>query len=157
MADITYLKGDATEPIGDGEKYILHIVNNIGLWGKGFVLALSEKWKEPEEIFYESHKLHTELGAVSFVPVTEDITVVNMYAQSGVRSYLNPIPIHYGYLDMCLRKVAEQIGDKDITVHMPKIGCGLAGGDWNIVKNYIYANLCKNNIPVFVYELEKSS
>lgn len=47
--EILYIKGDATAPIGSGVKVITHICNDIGGWGKGFVLALSKKWKMPEE------------------------------------------------------------------------------------------------------------
>ena len=43
--EILYIKGDATAPIGSGVKVITHICNDIGGWGKGFVLALSKKWK----------------------------------------------------------------------------------------------------------------
>ncbi len=44
MIQINYVKGDATAPIGIGNKIIVHICNDIGRWGKGFVMALSKKW-----------------------------------------------------------------------------------------------------------------
>ena len=47
--EILYIKGDATAPIGSGVKVITHICNDIGGWGKGFVLALSKKWKMPKK------------------------------------------------------------------------------------------------------------
>lgn len=43
MVGIHYVTGDATEPIGEGEKIIAHICNDQGGWGAGFVLALSKK------------------------------------------------------------------------------------------------------------------
>jgi O-acetyl-ADP-ribose deacetylase (regulator of RNase III) len=43
--------GDATAPEGDGAKIIAHVCNDIGAWGKGFVLALSRHWSAPEEAF----------------------------------------------------------------------------------------------------------
>jgi len=33
--DIKYIKGDATNPAGEGNKLIVHICNDIGGWGKG--------------------------------------------------------------------------------------------------------------------------
>ena len=30
MKDIIYLKGDATEPIGEGHKVITHVCNDVG-------------------------------------------------------------------------------------------------------------------------------
>ena len=48
MATIRYLKGDATCPQAKGVKIICHVCNDIGGWGKGFVLALSRRWEQPE-------------------------------------------------------------------------------------------------------------
>jgi hypothetical protein len=43
MTDIQYRIGDATAPTTDGNKFIAHICNDIGGWGKGFVLAISKR------------------------------------------------------------------------------------------------------------------
>jgi hypothetical protein len=40
---IQYIAGDATAPIGDGNKIIAHVCNDIGAWGAGFVLAISKR------------------------------------------------------------------------------------------------------------------
>lgn len=48
---INYVTGDATKPQGDGIKIIAHICNNRKGWGKGFVLAISRRWAEPERIY----------------------------------------------------------------------------------------------------------
>lgn len=37
MSGITYLKGDATAPQAKGVKLIVHVCNDLGGWGKGFV------------------------------------------------------------------------------------------------------------------------
>jgi hypothetical protein len=34
---INFIVGDATTPIGDGLKIIVHVCNDIGGWGRGFV------------------------------------------------------------------------------------------------------------------------
>ncbi len=51
MTAIEYVSGDATRPVGDGCKVIVHICNDRGGWGKGFVLALSKRWKQPEAAY----------------------------------------------------------------------------------------------------------
>ena len=48
MARITYLQGDATQPQSKGNRIIAHVCNDLGGWGKGFVLAISKRWPEPE-------------------------------------------------------------------------------------------------------------
>lgn len=73
MTDITYINGDATKPIGDGTRYIIHICNNLGVWGKGFVRAISAKWKRPETIYKKKHNY--KLGGVGIVRVEQDIYI----------------------------------------------------------------------------------
>lgn len=51
--NITYTTGDATCPATSGNKIIVHICNDIGAWGKGFVLALSKRWVAPEKQYKE--------------------------------------------------------------------------------------------------------
>ena len=46
---INYTKGDATSPAERGNKIIAHVCNDLGGWGKGFVLAVSARWSEPEQ------------------------------------------------------------------------------------------------------------
>nr|WP_218025660.1 hypothetical protein [Capsulimonas corticalis] len=46
---ITYTIGDATDPPRDEPGIIVHVCNDIGAWGKGFVMAISKRWKQPEK------------------------------------------------------------------------------------------------------------
>lgn len=107
---ITYLTGDATKPEGSGPKIIVHIANDIGAWGSGFVLALTRRWREPE-VFYRtwhkhripamtSHICRVEMGEMSdrlvemtgifglgqsqLVNVERGLYVLNMIAQRGI-------------------------------------------------------------------------
>jgi len=36
---------------------------------------------------------------------------------------------------------------------MPRIGAGLAGGDWDTIEAIITEELCAHDIPVTVYDL----
>ena len=72
---INYVIGDATQPVGDGPKIIVHVCNDIGGWGRGFVVALSKRWPEPEGRYRAWHrgeeKAPFALGEVQFVQVSE--------------------------------------------------------------------------------------
>lgn len=74
MKAITYLKGDATSPQASGIKIIAHVCNDIGGWGKGFVLAISRRWPEPEKAYREWHCFRTsndfKLGSIQLVKVS---------------------------------------------------------------------------------------
>jgi hypothetical protein len=41
------------------------------------------------------------------------------------------------------------------SVHMPRIGCGLAGGDWEVVGKIVEEELANTGVPVTVYDFPK--
>lgn len=152
---ISYLIGDATHPQADGAKIIVHICNDIGGWGKGFVLALSKRWKQPEQEYrkWANSGDDFQLGAVQFVPVGETITVANMVAQRDIRRSSRGVPpIRYEAVEQCLLQVATRAREAGASVHMPRIGCGLAGGKWEEIEPIIQRTM-GDDIPVFVYDL----
>lgn len=158
MNNIIYKKGDATAPIGDENKIIIHICNDIGGWGKGFVLALSKRWKKTESAYRDwFSKRGTndfELGAIQLVQVEEDLFVINMIGQHKIKASNNVKPIRYDAVLSCLEKVKDEALKLDASVHMPRIGCGLAGGKWEKIEPIINQTLIANNIATYVYDFE---
>ena len=154
--EILYIKGDATAPIVSGVKVITHICNDIGGWGKGFVLALSKKWKMPEEAYRQWYKSQEEftLGAVQFVNVENKLYVANMIGQHGIYKDSKGLPpIRYDAVRQCLKEVALFTIAHKASVHMPRIGCGLAGGKWELMEQIIKEELITKEIAVTVYDL----
>lgn len=153
---ITYLKGDATAPQTNGPKVIAHVVNDIGGWGKGFVVAISRRWPKPEASYRQWHAERATndfaLGSTQIVQVEPDLYVANMIGQRSTRSKSKDPPIRYDALEACLRKLHTAAEQLHATVHMPRIGCGLAGGKWEIVEPLIQNAL--QDVPVFVYDFE---
>ena len=43
--------------------------------------------------------------------------------------------------------------DLGASVHLPRIGCGLAGGDWGRVEPLLVKHLCAREITVMVYDV----
>jgi hypothetical protein len=148
---ITYVKGDATYPAGPGTKVICHVVNDIFRWGRGFVLALSKRWSEPEAA-YRAAAGKMVLGQIQSVRVAHDIIVVNMMAQHGVEVVDGVPPIRYTALEQCLNKLAD-MWHPGYSLHTCKFGAGLAGGNWQVIEQMITDILCPKNIPVTIYEL----
>lgn len=146
---ITYLKGDATQPIDNGKNVTLcHICNNEYKWGAGFVLALSKRWKEPKIAYYTMPSL--KLGDVSFAKVNDRITVANMIAQNGFVSEYNPIAVDYLALASTLSKANVQAIATGADIHAPMIGSGLGGGDWSTIEQIIKDNV---TVDVYIYKL----
>lgn len=154
MKEIIYLKGDATSPQVKGYKVIAHICNNRGSWGAGFVMAISKKWSSPEIEYRKWIETKTAtLGEIQLVPVEDEIVIANMIAQDGFVNFLNSVAVRYESLKECLNKLAYRIKANDVSVHMPRIGCGIAGGKWELIEPIIKETLCKNDIQVYVYDL----
>lgn len=168
-----YLKGDATAPQGEGGKIIAHICNDAGGWGAGFVVAISRRWAEPESAYrrWARGEAQTggliigsptfQLGQVQFVSVGPKLAVANMVAQRGYgRSGTAPHrtddedesqpPIRYEALALCLKTVSNVAGHLGASVHMPRIGTGLAGGKWERIEPLISKML--EGRDVYVYD-----
>jgi O-acetyl-ADP-ribose deacetylase (regulator of RNase III) len=165
--DIVYKTGDATYPEEhphSSHTLILHGCNDEGRWGKGFVLALSWRWKQPEEEYLKwARDRHANprmaLGLIQPVWVTPRICVVNCITQRGIRSLGSTPPIRYDAMAKCFDAVVARFGDRtgftplgqDRHVHMPRIGAGLAGGNWGTIAPLIRKHLCDKGYPVTVY------
>ncbi len=160
---IQFVKGDATEPVGEGSKIIAHVCNDAGKWGSGFVLAISKKWPGPEKAYrgWYAEKSDAEglsqdgpfeLGAMQLIRVEDGLYVANMIAQVGTGD-LNGPPIRYDALRQCLRTLGQiASGDPLSTVHVPRLGCDLAGGKWSEVEPILFEELYLNGVETTVYD-----
>lgn len=151
---LTYVRGDATQPAGAGTKMICHVVNDEGGWGAGFVVAISRRWRLPEASYRAfSRAPNFCLGMVQPVQVEYRLWVLNMVAQHG---YWNGDPstpaVSYDALRTCLRKSGQFALKHQATVHCPKFGAGLAGGDWQVIEQIIKEELVSAGLDVTVYE-----
>jgi len=153
--DINYIKGDATNPISTGNRIIVHICNDIGGWGKGFVMAISKRWPQPEQQYREWFKSQDNfsLGEVQFVKVEDSLWVANLIGQHKINKDENGNPpIRYDAVSEGLKKVGQFAQEISASVHMPRIGCGLAGGTWDKIEPLIKTNLSDKEITVTVYD-----
>ncbi len=157
MMEIEYVKGDATAPAGDGQKIIVHVCNDLGKWGKGFVLAISRHWKAPEKAYraaYTDASQALALGDVQFVQVDDSITVANMIGQHGIKRQNSKAapPIRYSAIRQGLQTIADYALEHQASIHMPRIGCGLAGGKWEEIETLIGETLLAAGVSVVVYD-----
>ena len=155
MVAIQYLDGDATRPQGNGVKIIAHVCNDVGRWGRGFVLSVSARWPQPELAYLDWYRHRKKngfgLGAVQFVLVEKDVWVANMVGQRGRKGRSRTPPICYDALENCLAIVREKAFELHASVHMPRNGC-LAGGKWRLLEPIVVKALTKRGIAVVVYD-----
>ncbi|GEB60226.1 hypothetical protein [Streptomyces gardneri] len=75
-----------------------------------------------------------------------------MRTESGTVPADSGPPIRYDAVQECLHVLAEHAKELHASVHMPRIGCGLAGGTWDRVEPLITQALCARRIRTVVYD-----
>ncbi|MFI9240518.1 Appr-1-p processing protein [Streptomyces sp. NPDC053079] len=161
MNMVQYAVGDATAVSGsDGPKVIAHVCNDIGGWGRGFVASVSQRWKAPEAAYRTWYRERGRpgndfaLGAVQLVPVEDGIWVANMIGQRGIaRRGRTDAPIRYEALATALTALATHCNRLGASAHLPRIGCGLAGGTWDRVEPLLTAHLVARGIATTVHDV----
>lgn len=185
-----YVSGDATSVTnGNGPKIIVHVCNDIGAWGKGFVMAIHSKWPGVRKKYKTWHKKGTRfrLGAVQIITVTKAmcanapahealrnassrLAVANIIGQRGIRRDTNMTPIKYEAVEEGLHAIGDYASQMQCSpgsikdrsppdagspsLHMPRIGCGLAGGRWSHIEPIILKTLdAFPTLHVYVYDL----
>lgn len=82
-----------------------------------------------------------------------EITVVNAYTQYNYgrnHSDGDLIPFSYEAFTICMQKINLVFSGKHIG--MPRIGSGLAGGDWNVIENIIKKELKNCKVTIVNYK-----
>ena len=136
---------------------ICHQVNCIGVMGAGIALQIRNKWP----VVFDRYKddcghcmTHPEamLGHVQDVMVGDNLIVANCFAQ--VFPGRNGVMTDYQAWDVILDKLADLSNYFSLDIHFPwMIGCGLAGGDWNVILGKIQAKFDHGSTQVFIHKL----
>lgn len=126
-----YEKRDITTVEAPG--IIAHGVNCQGAMGSGVARALYQKWPAVKGDYLKC-KGNMALGVMQTVPVEPCLYVANCFTQENYgrdgRRYASPEAIR-----KALTKVCEFLSKSTFLpeeIHLPKIGCGLGGLDWEI-------------------------
>ena len=84
--------------------------------------------------------------------VRQDLWVANMVGQRGMKRGSSGPPIRYEAVATCLQQVAVKAHELRASVHMPRIGTGLAGGRWDHIEPIIMRTLCERDVATTVYD-----
>ncbi|RYE91151.1 MAG: Appr-1-p processing protein [Myxococcales bacterium] len=150
-----FLVGDVTRPAGQGPKLLVHLCNDVGSWGQALDRSLDVRWSEPRTRYQTWHREGLALGETQFVQVEPDITIVNLIGKHDVGPIGGVAPVRYEAIRAGLARVREAALEHSASVHMPRIGCGLAGGSWERIRPIVHEELCVHGIHVTVYALPR--
>jgi O-acetyl-ADP-ribose deacetylase (regulator of RNase III) len=151
MWNIEYVYGDATEPLRKNIT-IAHVVNNVGKFGAGFSGALERRYPRECAVYRKCWNMYDGGDNLIIYNAKNEVTICHMFAMNGVRSAINPVPLNMDWLGRCLHGLKEY-GNMTWgeTIQMPRIGAGLAGGEWGKIAQAIREELL--GMKVFVLDL----
>lgn len=117
---------------------LAHGENNIGLHGAGFAKFLTNRYPQNGKKFKNDCKNDiVDLGDISWYE-EDNMVIANCITQDGIRSRRNPIPFSYKAFRESMNKLRDGALERNIRkIYMPKIGSGLAGGDWEQIYEII--------------------
>lgn len=151
---IEYVTGDATEPRGCGPRAIVHLVNDkTANWGGAFANALRSRYPEAQQDFrawVAADKSRLRLGEIRRIDVEPELEVITIVGQKGYGSSAHP-RVRYEALRSALQRVSKLLDRGPASVHMPRIGAGMAGGDWNVIAELVCHELVDHGHEVTVY------
>jgi O-acetyl-ADP-ribose deacetylase (regulator of RNase III) len=155
---IVYKKGDLLK---SGAEIIVHGCNCFHVMGAGVAQMIKHKW--PRALMAD--KAHgpegdrNRLGCLSLShgdtpPTPEYPLIVNMYTQYSYTTERRQLD--YEALYLCMESLAglvqSDVSNPKWRVAMPKIGAGLAGGDWDIIEMIVNRTFGDREVEVWLYD-----
>lgn len=143
---------------------IPHVCNNADIFGGGFTAGIVKRYPVVQDNYHMLGLsfLKKNFGHTQFILAKENkrnnnkIIFANMIAQNGTISKNNPRPLNYLALCKSMVSVSNYIktnidtNEQEVQIHAPKFGSGLAGGNWNFIKDLISDIWSEYNI--FIYD-----
>ena len=166
---MSQIKVEQLDLLNIKEGVICHQVNCMGAAG-GLAAAIFRKYPEAHKEYKTTVQSFIEdwlpLGTVNITKVDKKLYVANLYAQYDYGT--DARKTEYGTFRMCIRDLISAINwhqkpmqDKNYDTNFMKniyfpygIGCGLGGGDWDIIKNIIKYEFADWTFNVFICNLE---
>jgi O-acetyl-ADP-ribose deacetylase (regulator of RNase III) len=179
MSSYNEVKGDLIQLAKEGRfDVIAHGCNCMCTMGAGIAPQMAKAFganKFPAEYYIHRGEIN-KLGTIDYkaIPLHKDdwttgyfnkiildkaLYVVNAYTQYNYgKNHADGTekPLDYHALKLCFIKMNHIF--KGMRIGLPQIGCGLAGGEWKVVKELIQSSFTLCDVTVVIYEkLEKEN
>lgn len=117
--------------------YIFHQVNCLGVMGAGLALQIKQNFPSVFKHYQNLVKQESGnlLGKTQVVTVGDSLKIVNVFGQLKIGR--NERQTDYDALERAFSSMSEEIKNSDKVYFPYGFGCGLAGGDWDIVSDLI--------------------
>ena len=144
MKKLKYINGNLLDLFQSGEfDVIAHGANCFNTMGAGIAGQIAIRF--PEAVAADNTTIPGDLlklGSLT-VAVTDYGLIFNLYTQ-----YKPGKNLDYTALRLSLRKMTRMIRGKNMKIGLPKIGAGIAGGNWTKIEKIIAYELRHENVTV---------
>jgi len=145
------IKGDLVVLAKEGKfDVISHGCNCFCNFGAGIAKSIKQNFPQAYAADLKTCKGNKKkLGSCSVAEIDGlDLTVVNSYTQ--FRYGRDKMHVDYKAVRKCMKLIAECFPRSRIG--LPKIGAGLAGGDWNIILGIIEEEMSGVDVTIVEYK-----
>lgn len=125
---------------------IVHGANCFCVMGAGIAAQIAFVFPEA----YEADKA-TVSGDWSKLGTTSEVIVRDLVVVNGYTQYTPGRSVDYDAISRVFREVAKRHTGKRIGI--PKIGAGIAGGDWEVIERIIDIECFGEDVTLVVYDI----
>ena len=147
---ITYKKGSITDAT---ESIIVHGCNAQGKMRSGVAKVLREKWPEATWNVYSEKYDKNGLTVGEVIFGKQDGKIVANAITQEFYGYDGKLYLSYEGLKEALKIIDRTYFDIDhdgyVDIAMPRIGSGLAGGEWSIIEKIIQDNVINRDVIIY--------
>ena len=139
MPAIIYKQGDLLAAV---ERVICHGCNALGKMGAGIAVPIKNKYQEAFKAYrstYEQQGNRLDLGQSIWVDCLDGRTVINAITQEIYGRDPNVVYVSYEAVRQIMRDINiwAKMQQSPPSIAFPKIGAGLANGDWEVIAKII--------------------
>lgn len=138
------------------EDIIAHQVNCLGIMGGGIALQIKKLYPNVFDEYYNyciRRKKEREKLLGNLLICNDDKIIANCFGQLDISK--RKCVTNYEMLEKSLTTLRMYAHINNLSIAIPyKIGCGLAGGDWNIVYNILKELFEKSCVKCVLYKFE---
>ncbi|MDB4311956.1 macro domain-containing protein [bacterium] len=164
---LTYIVKDLIDAAKDGDINVLaHGCNCYNTMGSGIAPLIAKAFPAMHEVDQRTTKGdEKKLGNLTGAVVSENLVGFNLYSQYGYWGRnKGEMDLDYDALESALIKLRDRLQEAlhkgwltvDPIIGLPKIGAGLAGGDWEKIEKIIHKQLTQHGYEVIIYVLNQT-
>ena len=125
---------------------ILHGSNCFGKFGNGIAKYLAEKYPQVIKADIETTIGDiSKLGTYTCAIIDPNFHILNCYIQYKYGH--QGVYVDYRAIQRCFNRIVHNY--HGWSIRLPMIGCGLAGGDWNVVSQLVKLAFSDEDVTVY--------